>query len=194
MNPKPEGVTMNAMHELILGGCRSGKSLAAEARAMAWLDGTREAVLIATAEAGDAEMSARIARHRADRARRAPGMTTVEEPRALVEAIAEYSAAHRLVLVDCLTVWLTQLAMPLHGAGLTESGLEREAERLAEVVRTARGPLVLVSNEIGLGVAPISREARVVVDALGRLHQGLAQVCDRVTLMVAGCGLRVKGG
>lgn len=181
-------------HELILGGARSGKSRLAEARAAAWLDAApqREAVLIATALAGDDEMVARIARHRADRAQRVPALRTLEEPYALAAAIRRHGAGHRLLLVDCLTLWLTQCLLPPTGPGLDAPGWQaRQAEFLA-ALRACLGPVVLVSNEIGMGVMPLSREARACVDALGTLHQVLAAACGRVTLMVAGMPLSVK--
>lgn len=181
------------MHELILGGQKSGKSRTAEMRAARWLAlPDREAVLIATAQAADAEMRRRIARHRSDRTGRVPGLATHEEPRDLVSALRQHCAAHRLVVVDCLTLWLTQLAMPLAGRGAAPTELAAQVDRLVLALREAAGPVVLISNEIGLGVAPMSSEARDFVDALGLLHQAVAQTCERVTLMVAGCELRVK--
>src|ERR1700736_5420568 len=102
--------------ELILGGQKSGKSRAAEARAARWLDDAgREALLVATARAGDAEMAERIARHREERAIRIPNLKTVEQCDALPEALAEWSRPHRLVIVDCLTLWLTQPVFALRG-------------------------------------------------------------------------------
>lgn len=183
------------MHELILGGQKSGKSRAAEARAARWLQHPgHKAELIATALAGDAEMAARIDRHRAERARRVPGLATHEEPHELATALRQRSAAQRLVVVDCLTLWWTQLAMPLHGPGASPVHLEQACEALIQALQQAPGPVVLVSNEIGLGLAPLSAEARRCVDALGALHQQVAGACQRVTLMVAGCELAVKSG
>lgn len=181
------------MHELILGGQKSGKSRAAETRAVRWLDAPdHEAVLIATAQAADPEMARRIARHRSERAMRAPRLVAHEASRDLVAALQRHSAPRRLVIVDCLTLWLTQLAMPPAGSGAGEAELTAAIEQLALALRRAPGPVVLVSNEIGLGVAPLSAEARRFVDTLGVLHQAIAEVCARVTLMVAGCELRVK--
>ena len=181
------------MHELILGGQKSGKSRAAEMRAAAWLRKPRcEAVLVATAEAGDAEKAARIARHRADRATRVPGLVTHEEPRELPAALARWCAPNRLVVVDCLTLWLTQLAMPLRGEAATAQQMDAAREALVAALQGAHGPVLLVSNEIGLGLAPLTAEARRAVDALGALHQAVAAACARVTLIVAGCELAVK--
>ena len=183
------------MHEFILGGQKSGKSRAAEARAAQWLQGSgQQAVLVATAQAGDAEMAARIARHRVERAQRVPGLATHEEPLELATALRHGSAAHRLVVVDCLTLWWTQLAMPLHGPAASPAQLDDACAGLILALQAARGPVVLVSNEIGLGLAPLSAEARRCVDALGVLHQRVAGACRRVTLMVAGCELTVKSG
>ncbi|WP_046115277.1 bifunctional adenosylcobinamide kinase/adenosylcobinamide-phosphate guanylyltransferase [Aquincola tertiaricarbonis] len=183
------------MHELILGGQKSGKSRCAEARAAAWLQAApaHEAVLIATALAGDGEMASRIQRHRQERAARVPGLATVEEPQALAEAVRRLSAPGRLLVVDCLTLWLTQQAMPLQGVPADEAALAAQRAALCGALAAAPGPVVLVSNEIGLGVAPMSADARRFIDALGLLHQAVAAACMRVTLMVAGCPVRVKG-
>ena len=182
------------MHELILGGAKSGKSRAAEARAARWLATPgHEALLIATARAGDAEMAARIARHRADRAARVPRLGCVEIGAGLAEVIAAQAAPQRLLVVDCLTLWLTQLAMPLQGPPADDAALQAAIERLLQALRAAGGPEVCVSNEIGLGVLPLGAQTRRFVDALGLLHQALAACCTRVTLMVAGHELALKG-
>jgi len=186
-----------AMSEFILGGQKSGKSRRAEQCAADWLASSRShrAVLVATAQAHDDEMRQRILRHRADRAIRVPGMTTIEEPSALAEAISMHSVADTLVVVDCLTLWLTQLLMP-YAPDVTKLIAPDDATRsiaaLVDAVRRARGPLVLVGNEIGLGVIPLGGETRAFVDALGRLNQEVAAACDRVTLMVAGLPLTLK--
>jgi adenosylcobinamide kinase / adenosylcobinamide-phosphate guanylyltransferase len=180
--------------ELILGGQKSGKSRAAEARAARWL-GTadRQAILVATALAGDADMAARIARHREERAARIPKLNTVEQADALPELLTEWSRPHRLIIVDCLTLWLTQLSMPQQGEPLARAEVQAQIDALAVAVRDVPGPVILVSNEIGLGVSPLSAEARRFIDALGILHQTIAAACDRVTLMVAGCELTIRG-
>lgn len=181
------------MRELIIGGQKSGKSRAAECRATQWLAiPGREAVLIATAEAGDPEMAQRIARHRADRRERCAALQTVEAATPLPAVIARWSLPARLVIVDCLTLWLTQLAMPLAGAPATDQELRAAIEAVVTAAAAAPGPLVFVSNEIGLGASSLSAEARRFVDRLGLLHQAIAGVCDRVTLMVAGCELAVR--
>lgn len=183
--------------EFILGGQKSGKSRRAETRAADWLASspTHQAVLIATAQPWDDEMRERIARHQADRAARVPGLRTVEEPLALAEAIATHSAPDTLVLVDCLTLWLTNLLMPAEferKVPVAPVPSAQAAMLLIASIRDARGPLVLVGNEIGLGVIPMGREVRAFVDALGRLNQDAAAACDRVTLMAAGLPLTLK--
>ncbi len=223
-----------ARSELILGGQKSGKSRRAESMAAAWLaqSPSHRAVFIATAQAQDEEMHERIARHRRDRAERLPGMTTEEEPLRLAEAIARHSRADTLLVVDCLTLWLTNWLMPAPGASphpsplpkaegakageglFTPSSWERaevrasagqtsnqlpapdmtaQAAMLSGAIRSASGPVVLVSNEIGLGVTPLGREVRAFVDALGQLNQDMGRVCERVTLMAAGLPLILKG-
>jgi adenosylcobinamide kinase / adenosylcobinamide-phosphate guanylyltransferase len=186
--------------ELILGGQRSGKSRCAESRAVAWLQTPgHEAVLIATATVSDPEMRARIDKHRRDRAAQVPGLQCVEEPRDLSGAIRRWSAPQRLLVVDCLTLWLANLLMPPFGdAGKTfevldDAGWQAACADLIEALAAAPGPVVLVSNEIGLGVIPLGAETRRYVDELGRLHQRVAAACARVTLMVAGIEMRVKG-
>jgi adenosylcobinamide kinase / adenosylcobinamide-phosphate guanylyltransferase len=189
-----------AKSELILGGQKSGKSRRAELLARQWLAQSPDhrAVLIATAQPWDEEMRERIARHQADRAERVPGLGTVEEPLALAEAIARYSQAHTLVVVDCLTLWLTNLLMP---AELTLDSESNQPLSIMDIARTAslliaieqaKGPVVIVGNEIGLGVIPMGREVRAFVDALGRLNQDVAATSQRVTLMAAGLPLTLK--
>ena len=200
-----------ARTELILGGQRSGKSRRAEALAQRWLTQSplHRAVLIATAEPWDEEMRTRIARHQRDRVERVPGMRTVEEPMALGDALAQHSDPKTLIVVDCLTLWLTNLLMPHEPVkeqpGNAENSLEYESNKalaqdlpaqaamLLIAIKKAAGPVVLVGNEIGLGVIPLGRETRAFVDALGRLNQDVAAVCERVTFMAAGLPLVLKG-
>ena len=196
------GLTVTARSELILGGQKSGKSRRAELLARAWLAGNdrHQAVLIATAQPWDAEMAARIARHQADRAARVPGLRTVEEPLALPQAIQAHSRPDTLLVVDCLTLWLTNWRMPMHPVAAPDSESNQAAGHasieavalLLEAISAAPGPLVLVGNEIGLGVIPMGAEVRAFVDALGRLNQQVAEVCARVTLMAAGLPLTLK--
>ena len=192
--------------EFVLGGQRSGKSRRAELLARQWLgqSESHRAVIIATAQPWDEEMAARIAQHQADRAERVPGMTTVEEPLALSEALGLNSQQHTLVVVDCLTLWLTNLLMPVQASTDELSGEFKSNQPIALdiITRTAmllvaiekmRGPVVFVGNEIGLGVIPMGRETRTFVDALGRLNQDVAAACQRVTFMAAGLPLYLKG-
>ena len=192
-----------AQSELILGGQKSGKSRRAELLARQWLDqsSAHNAVLIATAQPWDEEMHQRIARHQADRAQRVPGMATVEEPLALAEAITQHSRADTLVVVDCLTLWLTNLLMPAEPHPVVSDLVPNrsaapvhnaQAATLLIAIQNAPGPVVIVGNEIGLGVIPMGREVRAFVDALGRLNQDVASVCSRVTLMAAGLPLTLK--
>lgn len=197
MTSAPQPITT----ELILGGQKSGKSRRAEMLARDWLAASADhrAVLVATARAWDDEMRERIARHQRDRAQRVPGLQTLEEPRDVASALARHASAQTLVVVDCLTLWLTHWTMPL---GAETMDLEQkqalaldwqaQVAMFLEAVRKSPGPVVLVGNEIGLGVIPMGREVRAFVDALGTLHQQLAQVCPRVTLMAAGLPLTLK--
>jgi adenosylcobinamide kinase / adenosylcobinamide-phosphate guanylyltransferase len=181
--------------EFLLGGQRSGKSRRAEMLAQQWLDISRDhrAVLIATGQPWDDEMRERIARHQADRAGRVPGMDTVEEPLALAEAVQRLGAPNTLLVVDCLTLWLTNLLMPADPAPMRDAAtVLAQCDALCQAIAQARGPVVLVSNEIGLGVIPMGREVRAYVDALGRLNQSVAAVCERVTFMAAGLALGLK--
>jgi adenosylcobinamide kinase/adenosylcobinamide-phosphate guanylyltransferase len=163
---------------LVTGGARSGKSALAERLALGFGDA---AVYIATAEAGDAEMAARIAAHRA---RRGDGWRTVEAPRDLVGALAETDGgAPRLV--DCLTLWLSNLML----AGID---WRVEAGALVAVIGRQASPLVIVTNEVGAGIVPENRLARRYRDAAGELNQMVAAAVDEVWLTVAGQLLRLK--
>jgi adenosylcobinamide kinase/adenosylcobinamide-phosphate guanylyltransferase len=187
--------------ELILGGQKSGKSRRAELLAREWLarSPTHRALLIATAQPWDDEMRARIARHQRERAERVPGLATLEEVRDLAAALRRHARADTLIVVDCLTLWLTAWRMPMEGGN--EDFEQNPAKVLAwqehlahflEAIRQAPGPVVLVGNEIGLGVIPMGAQVRAFVDALGALNQQVAQACERVTLMAAGLPLTLK--
>jgi adenosylcobinamide kinase / adenosylcobinamide-phosphate guanylyltransferase len=164
---------------LVLGGARSGKSRYAESLTMGF---PPPWVYVATAEPLDDEMAARIAEHRA---RRAADWRTIEAPRDLAGAVAG-APAGSAVLVDCLTLWLSNLM-------LANAEIEAESDRLDDALVQARGPIVLVSNEVGLGIVPDNALARRFRDAQGRLNQRVAGRADRVVLMVAGLPLVVKG-
>ena len=164
---------------LVLGGARSGKSRYAEsliaAHAPPW-------VYVATAEPLDDEMRARIAEHRA---RRGADWRAVEAPRDLAGALERHTAGGP-VLVDCLTLWLSNLM-------LADADIEAESTRLETALAGVAGPVVLVSNEVGSGIVPDNALARRFRDAQGRLNQRMAGRADRVVLMVAGLPLVVKG-
>lgn len=169
------------MHTLILGGARSGKSALAERLAEA--DGG-EVVYLATAQAHDAEMAARIGHHRE---RRPAHWVTVEEPLHLAAALRTHARAGRCVLVDCLTLWLSNLL------GSDADRFEAERDALLGVVPGLPGTVLLVSNEVGLGVVPMGELSRRFVDEAGRLHQSLATRCERVLFVAAGLPLALKG-
>ena len=187
-----------ARSELIVGGQKSGKSRRAEMLAHSWLAGAggRQAVLVATARRSDEEMDARIERHRRDRACRVPTMATIEEPLEIAAAIGRHTGPEVLLVVDCLTLWLTNLLWADHGhaasAPVALADAAPASAALLEAIGAAAGPIVLVSNEIGLGVIPMGREVRAFVDALGQLNQQVAHACQRVTLMAAGLPLGLK--
>ncbi len=192
------------MRELILGGQKSGKSRLAEDRARTWLSqsASHKAVLIATGLAHDEEMRLRIARHQSDRLQRLPELLCVEEPVQLSEALRAVSDPQTCVVIDCVTMWLTNLLMPAENTFLDQKGhishintAQDAIELIADLqmaLTQVRGSVVIVSNEIGLGVIPLGREVRHFVDELGKLNQALAQRCDCVTFMAAGCALSMK--
>lgn len=168
------------MKEFIIGGARSGKSGFAQQRALA---SSLPVTYLATAQAGDAEMADRIARHRAER----PAVWgLVEEPLALATALQTHAALDRCLLVDCLTLWLSNLL----AAG--DHRLSTETEALLDVLPALPGRVLLVSNEVGQGIVPTNPLARRFRDEAGRLHQAVAGRCDRVTLVVAGLPLTLK--
>jgi adenosylcobinamide kinase / adenosylcobinamide-phosphate guanylyltransferase len=164
---------------LVLGGARSGKSRHAEALVLA---GGLDPVYVATAEARDEEMRARIAAHRA---RRGTAWRTIEAPLDLAGTLERTAAPGRAVLVDCLTLWLTNLMEARRDVPL-------ECRALEIVLERASGPVVLVSNEIGQGIVPTSAVARAFIDHAGRLHQRIAVDADAVILMHAGLPLHLK--
>ena len=186
-----------ARSELILGGQKSGKSARAEQLAAAWLAASpdHEAMLIATALAGDSEMQARIERHRQQRREHVPAMQTLEEPRRLAQMLTEHSYSHRLLVIDCITLWLTHLMMPVDTGQPVMSPEEvlLQTDILCLAIASAPGPVVLISNDIGGGVIPMGAEVRAFVDTQGLVNQRLAVACERLTWMVAGQALIVKG-
>ena len=178
--------------ELILGGARSGKSRLAEQQAAAC--GLAVHVIV-TAEALDAEMAARIARHQADRP---AGWTVVEAPRALAAALKASAAPGRCVVVDCLTLWLANLldgaeTLPPGGAAAELlPAFARERAALLDLIPRLPGRVVFVANEVGLGLVPESPLGRLFRDEAGRLNQAVAALCERVTFVAAGLPLVLK--
>lgn len=178
---------------LILGGARSGKSAHAEKLAA---DGAKEVVYIATAQARDTEMTERIRLHRQ---RRDARWTTVEEPLALGHAICRWSTPDRIVLVDCLTVWLSNLLFsgqrdyPEIGRIVPPEIFGRERQSLLDALGGAAGDIILVSNEVGMGIVPQGAVSRWFVDEAGRLNQAVAACSDRVVFVVAGLPMMLKG-
>jgi adenosylcobinamide kinase/adenosylcobinamide-phosphate guanylyltransferase len=169
------------MKELILGGVRSGKSRLAEQRARS---NGLDVIYIATAMGGlDRELDERIRRHRE---RRFASWTLVEEPLALGAVLSAHARMERCLVVDCLTLWVTNLL------GAAGDRLERERLDLLQALPELPGHTILVSNETGLGVVPLGELSRRFIDVSGELHQNLARLCDRVTLVVAGLPVKLK--
>lgn len=165
---------------LILGGARSGKSR----RALSLAESTcARRVFLATAEALDDEMAARIARHKTERG---DGWKTVEAPLDIVKALEAAASPDVVCVVDCLTLWLSNL---MHHA----RDVNVETDRLCAALSKRSGAIVLVSNEVGLGLVPETELGRAFRDAQGRLNQAVAQVCDTVEFVAAGYPLTLKG-
>lgn len=177
---------------LLLGGARSGKSAFAETIAA---QSGKPVIYIATSYRGDAEMHARIEHHRQGRA---SDWVTVEEPLALGDSILTHSAPDRVLIVDCLTLWLTNLlfaenkAFPEVGVIELPERFHRERDNFLKALEQVRGELILVSNEVGLGVVPQGAISRCFADEAGRLNQAVASRCGRVLLIAAGLPLVLK--
>lgn len=178
---------------LVLGGARSGKSRHAERIAS---DTGREVLYIATAvNGGDGEMAERIAHHRAARP---ASWITVEEPLALGEAIASARSQHSVVLVDCLTLWLSNLLFADHtsypevGRIVLPERFHQERAALLAVLAQEGGDVILVSNEVGMGIVPLGAVSRCFVDEAGRLNQAVAAACDSAVFVAAGMPLDLK--
>lgn len=170
------------MIELILGGARSGKSLLAEKRA---LDSALAVTYLATAQARDDEMAQRIAHHQA---RRPAAWTLVEEPLHLAATLQATAASGHCLLVDCLTLWLSNLLF----ADADGQLMTQETAALCDVLPTLPGRVILVSNEVGLGIIPLGEITRRFVDEAGRLNQRVAALAQRVTFVAAGLPLELK--
>lgn len=178
---------------LVLGGARSGKSAHAETLAAA---SGKEVIYIATAQAGDSEMAARIAHHRQQRNQT---WTTIEEPLALGAAIAQWSTPERLLLVDCLTIWLSNLLFseekefPDVGKIIPPACFDQQRTYFLHALEQAAGDVILVSNEVGMGVIPQGAISRWFVDEAGRLNQAVAARCESALWVVAGLPTTLKG-
>ncbi len=172
---------MAAAHVLVLGGARSGKTSFAERLAMRLGE---KPVYLATAEALDREMRERVETHRRTRSGR---FATIEEPINLTDAIIESSKVYDVVLVDCLTLWITNLLV----AGEDVAGLVEELAVTLQQIRPAR--VILISNEVGLGIVPDNALARSFRDLAGAAHQRLAEICTDVYFVAAGLPLTMKG-
>lgn len=168
------------MKHLILGGTRSGKSHFSENIA---IKTGKKLVYIATAQALDEEMRVRITHHQTSRIDQ---WITVEEPLTLAASLQQYSAENNCILVDCLTLWLTNILL----AG--EEIFQHELAALLETLPQLTGDIIFVSNEVGMGIVAADPLSRRFVDEAGRLHQALAKLCDKVTLVVAGLPMTMK--
>jgi len=173
---------MTTAKTLILGGVRSGKSRLAERLA---LESRLPVTYIATATGDDAEMRARIAAHQE---RRPDHWQVVEEPLQLASVITQHAREERCLLVDCLTLWLTNWL--LHPE---TTRLDAERAAFLSALSQAAGKLILVSNETNMGVIPMGELSRRYCDEAGQLHQAVAQCCDQVVLTAAGLPLVLKG-
>lgn len=169
----------------IIGGCRSGKSSLALRRAAAIV--AEQRVFIATAVPFDAEMQDRVRRHQKERG---TGWSTLEVPLDLPEALAAHGRAGRLILVDCLTLWVSNLLLKLEDP----AAVEHRIAELARAVQASAGPLILVSNEVGLGVVPESKLGRQFRDLAGLANQSMAACANEVILTVAGIPVTIKPG
>jgi adenosylcobinamide kinase/adenosylcobinamide-phosphate guanylyltransferase len=176
-----------------LGGARSGKSAHAEALAAA---SGKDVIYIPTAQAGDDEMAARIARHQQQRSQ---SWKTIEVPLALGAAIAQWSTPQRLILVDCLTVWLSNLlfseekVFPEVGEIIPPACFDAQRASFLQALEHAAGDVIMVSNEVGMGVIPQGAISRWFVDEAGRLNQAAAARCERAVWVAAGLPMTLKG-
>ena len=173
------------MQHLVLGGARSGKSHYAEQLALA---SHKEVIYIATGSAGDDEMQARIDKHQADRPKY---WQTIEEPVLLADVIERYANTRHCLLVDCLTLWLSNILFDSQGNYQEDVFLQQKQALLNELPHI-HADIILVSNEVGSGIIPMDSMSRRFVDEAGRLHQQLAKLCSHVTLVTAGLAQQLK--
>ncbi|RUT28416.1 bifunctional adenosylcobinamide kinase/adenosylcobinamide-phosphate guanylyltransferase [Paenibacillus zeisoli] len=180
------------MSVLITGGARSGKSAFAERWCMKHAP---SAVYIATAQVYDEEMRERVALHRRQRSEADYAWTTLEEPLRLTELLKELVDSHQaapMVLVDCLTLWLSNVLLGAGEGSDSTEVVEREIERLVEAVKTYSGQLVLVTNEVGSGIVPEYPLGRQYRDLAGRLNRKMAEISGQVFLVTAGIPVELK--
>lgn len=177
------------MRELILGGARSGKSSLALQRAQSAAHDQREVLYVATAIAGDAEMQVRIARHRAERPAH---WQTIECPEHLADCLLHADAAGHCIVVDCLTLWLSNVLFSEQQSLLREAMWQQQRDALLDCLPRLQGAVVLVSNEVGLSIVPDNALARRFRDEQGWLNQTVARCCERVTWVAAGLPLTLK--
>lgn len=168
----------------ILGGARSGKSQ--YALSLARESGAGKALFIATASAGDKEMRLRIAQHKRNRPR---GWRTIEEPRSLIGALKRVPKNAQVVIIDCLTLLITNLMLEGH----SDSFIEKEIKSGFKCLRKIGCNSIVVSNEVGLGIVPENNLARRFRDVAGRVNQSVARMSDEVYFMVSGLGMKMKG-
>ena len=186
-------VSSPPMRELIIGGARSGKSQLAEKRA---LESGLHVIYVATAQVQDAEMSRRVAHHRA---RRPAAWGLIETPLELAASLQQQAAADTCLLVDCLTLWLSNLLFAGRAAQQAEAGqdiacplFDKQIHALADCLPHLPGEIILVSNEVGCGIVPMNPISRLFADEQGRLNQRIAALCERVTLVAAGLPITLK--
>jgi adenosylcobinamide kinase/adenosylcobinamide-phosphate guanylyltransferase len=179
-----------AIVTLVMGGARSGKSRTAEELA---LGNGPPLAYIATGIAGDDEMAERIARHQD---RRGTDWVTIEEPMELPDAVLKAAAGHRAVLVDCLTLWLSNLLLNYEAALPWEevsAAVLADVRRLADVLRQVEVPVIIVSSEVGMGIVPDNRLGRLFRDLAGEANEMVAGVADEVYACFAGIPMKLKG-
>ncbi|MCL6234781.1 bifunctional adenosylcobinamide kinase/adenosylcobinamide-phosphate guanylyltransferase [Acinetobacter sp. ANC 5579] len=170
------------MIHFILGGARSGKSRLAEQKAK---ESAQAVIYVATAQAYDEEMQERIQHHQADRPEH---WGLIEEPLYLADRLFEIDQAHQTILIDCLTLWMSNLL--LHEQADFQ---QHQCQKLLKVLPTLKSDIIIVSNETGLGVVPMGQISRKFVDESGRLHQQIGQIADHVVFCVAGFPMILKG-